>query len=284
MQTIELTYLLTNRKSNAMTHPKISPARGTGTQTVDRTFDLLKAIAAHNAHGVSLHQLTDTTRLHRTTAHRLLRCLVRQGAARQDEVLRRYFLGPLAIELSLALRPQLDLTSTLSSSVSRIAGKTGDTSFLILRTGNDGVCIDRKLGSFPTKTVVVDVGTRRPLGIGAGSLAILSQLPDQEMERVVLENSRNLLPFDKTPDFLLKSARAAKRLGYVTGPVFGVDNASSLGVAIRAPSGEVIAAFSVAAISTRMTRSRQLELVRILQEESRTATERLKNTNVIDSA
>ena len=40
-------------------------------------------------------------------------------------------------------------------------------------SGADAVCIDRRLGSYPVKTLTVEVGTKRPLGIGAGSLAIL---------------------------------------------------------------------------------------------------------------
>jgi len=46
--------------------------------------------------------------------------------------------------------------------------------FLIVRSGDDAVCADRAIGSYPVKTSVVDVGTRRPLGLGGGSLAMLT--------------------------------------------------------------------------------------------------------------
>ena len=153
-------------------------AKRTGTQTVDRSFQRLKEIAARNARGATLPQLAETFGLHRTTTHRMLQCLVRNSAVRHEASSKRFVLGPLAVELSIAARPQLDLRTLLAEAVSRVAEQTGDTTFLILRSGNDAVCIDRRLGSYPIETVVVEVGTRRPLGVGAGSLAILGTLPE----------------------------------------------------------------------------------------------------------
>jgi DNA-binding IclR family transcriptional regulator len=61
----------------------------------------------------------------------------------------------------------------------------------------------RHEGSFPIRTLVLDVGNRRPLGVGAGGLAILAaigdekqthrELPSNTGERVALiQNKINL--------------------------------------------------------------------------------------------
>ena len=257
-------------------------AKRTGTQTVDRSFQLLKEIAARNAHGTTLPELAAMLGLHRTTTHRMLQCLVRNGAIRHEASSRRFVLGPLAVELSIAARPQLDLRTLFAETVSRVAEQTGDTTFLILRSGNDAVCIDRRLGSYPIKTVVVEVGTRRPLGIGAGSLAILSALPEIEAERIVRENARRLAAYGRSPESLLKNARAARKSAYVSSPVYGVDGAIALGVPIFDSQAAPVAGLSVAAISTRMTGSRQAALLKILRNEARQMTELLRTTNIVD--
>jgi DNA-binding IclR family transcriptional regulator len=259
-----------------------SRAKRTGTQTVDRSFQLLKEVAAQNAHGITLTELAGTLGLHRTTTHRLLQCLVRNGAIRHEAGSRRFFLGPLAVELSIAVRPQVDLRTLFAEAVSRVAEQTGDTTFLILRSGNDAVCIDRRLGSYPIKTVVVEVGTRRPLGIGAGSLAILSALPDTEMERVVRDNARRLKVYNKRPEALLKTVKAARKAGYTAGPVHGVDGAIALGVPVFDPGGVPVAGLSVAAISTRMTSSRQMTLLKILRSQALQMTGLLRDTNIVE--
>ena len=74
----------------------------------------------------------------------------------------------------------------------RIAERTGDTVFLNVRSGPDVLCIDRKEGTFPIKTLIIEVGNRRPLGVGAGGIALLMPLPDEELERVVSANEARL--------------------------------------------------------------------------------------------
>ena len=257
-------------------------AKRTGTQTVDRSFQVLKEVASRNSRGATLPELAEALDLNRTTLHRMLQCLVRNGAVRHEAESRQFFLGPLAVELSIATRPQLDLRTVFGEAISRVAERTGDTTFLILRSGNDAVCIDRRLGSYPIKTIVVEVGTRRPLGIGAGSLAILSALPETEMERIVRENASRLAPHNRTPDTLLRNAKAARKAAYVSSPVHGIEGAIALGVPIFDSHAIPVAGLSVAAITTRMTRSRQRAVLKILREEARQMTERLRDTHIID--
>jgi DNA-binding IclR family transcriptional regulator len=256
--------------------------RRTGTQTVDRSFQILKEIAARNARGITMPEIAATLGLHRTTVHRMLQCLIRNGAVRQGSGTRQFFLGPLVAELTIAAQPQVDLRTLFAPAVSRVAEQTGDTTFLIQRSGNDAVCIDRRLGSYPIRTVVVEVGTRRPLGIGAGSLAILSALPEPDAERIARENARQLRLYDRSVDGLLKAARSARKAGYAAGPVYGVDGAMSMGVPVLDMHAVPVAGLSVAAIATRMTRSRQNTLLKVLRNEARQMTELLRETNIVE--
>ncbi|MEA3157046.1 MAG: hypothetical protein QOK44_4635, partial [Betaproteobacteria bacterium] len=117
-----------------------------------------------------------------------------------------------------------------------------------------------------------------PLGVGAGSIAMLSVLAESELQRIVRENSRALKNYNIEAPSLLKSVALARRAGYASTRVQGVDGVIAIGVPIRDPDGVPIAAASMAALAKRMTRGRQLELKDILAGEASSLTERLRGT------
>ena len=47
------------------------------------------------------------------------------------------------------------------------------------------ICSARALGDYPIKALTLDVGIRRPLGVGAGGLAILCALPEAEADEII---------------------------------------------------------------------------------------------------
>ena len=55
---------------------------------------------------------------------------------------------------------------------------TMDTSFVSVKRGNYAVCLHREEGTYPVRTHALQAGNQHPLGIGAGSLAMLSALDD----------------------------------------------------------------------------------------------------------
>jgi hypothetical protein len=108
----------------------------------------------------------------------MLKCLTAENLVSQDPQSRRYYLGPLVFELGITAGPRFNIRDLCADALDRVAAETGDTAFLIIRSGDDSLCVDRREGAFPIKTFTVDVGVRRPLGVGAGSLAILTALPE----------------------------------------------------------------------------------------------------------
>jgi DNA-binding IclR family transcriptional regulator len=239
----------------------------TGTQSLERALGLLKDISEANTRGITLLGLVEKATLNRTTVYRLVTALQAQGAVTRDERTKRYFLGPLVLALGLAAQKRLDLKQMLSPAAARIAEKSGDTCFVILRSGNESICIDRHLGSYPIKALTVEVGTRRPLGIGAGSLAILSAMSEAEVEAVMRSNAEVLDRYGQSAGAMLKAMRTAQKSGYVSSPVLGLERVSAVGVALKDRTQDPIAALSIAAIAERMSAKRRLELLDLLRSE-----------------
>lgn len=254
----------------------VSRRAPSGTQSIERAFAIIREVKAATPGGVTVAALAGKVRLNRTTAHRMVGCLMEQGALGRKPGSAAIVLGPLLVELGVAAREPLDLKALFSPALTRIAERTGDTAFLLVRAGDDAVCLDRRSGSYPVKTLVVEVGTRRPLGVGAGSVAILSALDELERQRVVRANTAALRSWSIEARVLQRTLLAARRAGYASTRVQGVDGVMAIGVPIRDATGAPIAAVSMAAVSSRMTRARQLELKDVLAAEAAGLTEMLE--------
>ena len=244
--------------------------RAPGTQTLQRASLLMRLLASRSRGGLRLADVVRDSGLEHSTVHRILKGLMAEGLVMQDAGSRRYLLGPLVFELGLAAAPQFNLPDIFRPSLARIAEKTGDTVFLTARSGNDSVCIDRKEGSFPIKTFTLDVGARRPLGAGAGGLALLMLLPGQAVDEIVRANAARFGSYNNlTVPLLLKALKRSRELGYALNDIHNTTGATTLGLPIVNRYGDPFAAISIGAISSRMTGERQKELVSLLRSEVR---------------
>lgn len=239
-----------------------------GSQSVHRAAALLQAVASRGLAGGRLVELARHTGLERPTAHRILKSLIAERLLVQDGDTRRYQLGPLIFEMSQAAGPQANIRQVCEPMLASIAERSGDTVFLTVRSGFDSVCVDRKEGGFPIKTLTLDIGTRRPLGVGAGGIALLMMLPEAEAERIVLSNAPRLICHGSlTVPALLEMVRRARRLGYALNDMQATPGAISIGLPIPNRNGPPIAAVSIGAIASRMTPERQAELAADLREK-----------------
>lgn len=250
-----------------------------GTQSIDRTIALLKELAHYGAKGARVSELAAALELEYPTVHRMVRCLVSHGMVERDDGTLRYSLGPLVYELGLSVPPKLNLREICDPVTARIAESTGDTVFLNVRSGLDVLCIDRKLGTYPIKTLIFEVGNRRPLGVGAGGLALLMPLPDEELEAVVHANTARLQSFGSLKaKTVVAMVRQARERGYVVTEDIVVRGVSALSLPFGGKQGVPAAAISVACVPSRMTKARHPEIVTLLKGEIATMEKMLAST------
>lgn len=240
-----------------------------GTQSIQRASLLVRLIASSGRTGARLSDLVALSRLERPTARRILKCLIAERMLAQQEASHRYVLGPLIYELGLAAAPQFNLRDLCRAFVRRIAERTADTVFLTVRSGYDSVCIDRAEGSFPIKALTLEVGTRRPLGVGAGGLALLMPLPEPEVEEIIARNTPRLAAYNGlTAQTLTRMLRRSRELGYSLNDHHVTAGAVSVGLPVLDAYGAPLASISVGAIASRMKPERRPELAAALREET----------------
>ncbi len=255
------------------------PETGDTVQTIEKAADILGLIASSGGLGARLTDVVARTALSKSTAYRLLTALVRAGLLDQEASSRVYFLGLKLVGFGEVAANRLGLADFGLDVVDALAAKTQDTIYLSARTGNEAVCLARASGAFPIKILTLNVGDRSPLGAGAGSLALLAAMPDEEMRRIVQENGHlaGVNPLlAEAP--LLDLIAEARRLGYARTDGRIVVGMSSIGVPVVASSGIPIAAISLAAISERLSPERSVEIVALLQSEAAALAARLKKS------
>jgi DNA-binding IclR family transcriptional regulator len=241
----------------------------TGTQSIQRAIDVLHEIAScTDAEGLRLSDICTRTGLERPTAHRILTCLEDNQMLVRAPESRSYQLGPSIFYLGLAATPHNSLSDSCAFVLDFLAAETGNTVFLTVRSGNDSVTIDRRVGTFPIQALTLAVGARRPLGIGAGSLAILAALPEAEAKALVAENAPRFSPYTDLDregiDALVKQGRSK---GYVVNVGHVTAEVTALGMSIRNRQGTPIGAITVAAIRSRMTAEQIASCAKLMREQ-----------------
>jgi len=218
---------------------------------------LLKVLATAGSRGLALTEIAARAALPHPSAHRILRQLVAERLARHDTESRRYRLGPLAFELGIASSTMYDLRDVCEPFMSDLAGETEDTIYLVIRSGFDAVCMHRLEGAFPVRTLVLEVGSRRPLGVGAGGLAILAAIDDPQREEIIERISPKLGAFGKlTPQALTEACARTQEVGAAIIENKVTLGVSAIGVHFRDSMGQPVGALSVAALTQRMTAPR----------------------------
>jgi len=246
-----------------------APKQALGTQGISRVFALLRELGTHNRGGMRLMDIARRLSIEPPTAHRILKCLVEERVLRRDAATKHYHLGSVIFELGMTATPKLDIRELCEPAMKRIAEQTEDMVFLTKRSGFDTVCLSRKEGKFPVKTFTLEVGMRRPLGVGSGSLAILSALPEEEIRDVMRASADRLSEYDGlTVASLMSQVWRTQKQSYATRDLRGLGGVRTIGVAIRDGNGTPFAALSLSAIKSRMKDERVARIAEILKTEA----------------
>lgn len=238
--------------------------------TLPRAMYLLRLLATAGRRGLGLTELAQRAQLPHPTVHRLLQQLGKEGMVSQIDSTRRYRLGRMAFELGLAAAAMYDLRDACRQPLRSLAETVGDTVYLTVRSGLEGVCEDRYEGPSPIRVITLEIGSRRPLGLGAGGLAILSFLPDDEREHVLDAVIRHLTAVGMVEASTLRhSVEECRARGYAFIRNRVTPGVSAVGVPLFNSLDRPIAAISIAAVNQRMTRTLVPQLAEMLSVKAR---------------
>jgi DNA-binding IclR family transcriptional regulator len=253
-----------------------------GSQSIGRAIGLLRILTKRPHEGMTLASLADAAGLHPTTAHRQLAALMREGLVEQDAA-RRYHPGVELWLMGQVAARRFDVGDLARETMKRIADETEDTVYLFVRSLRQAVCVARVEGAFPIRALTLVPGDRRPLGVNAGALALLSFQPDEVRDDVLAHIAPDLKPLrGYSVDYVRRQIGETRARGYsiVTGTI--VPGMAAVGVPVIGRDGQALAALSVAAIEQRMAPKRCAQIAKFLQTEARALARLLSERSVVD--
>ncbi|MDN5807458.1 MAG: IclR family transcriptional regulator [Brevibacterium sp.] len=253
---------------------------GTGAQSIQRALSLLNLvglIAGERGSGASLSEIASISGRPKASVHRMLQALIAMGYVERFEE-GGYRLGVQSQILGQLAQKSVDpLVTESESSLLRLAELSQDTAFLTMRTGSYSICARREEGFGEILNNALSVGDRHPLGIGAGSLAILSELSPAEVDAQFDANAQ--LFTERYPKVSVTALRdiidRARVDGFVHNPGLFAQGSWAVGVPLKIRGSRPRAALSIASIAERVTGPRVERLVALLRHEAKAIGEAL---------
>lgn len=248
--------------ATAPAHPK-APGSISSVQKACRILSVMS-----DRRKTRLTQIASAAGLDKATTLRLLNLLASEGFVSRDAETKSYSYGRELFTLSVALQDRTDLRALARPSLARLADAFGDTTILSVPSAAESVCVDVQFGKFPIRANYLDIGSRRPLGVGAGSLAILAALPDNEIQALLPRIAKRLDKYPRiTTKLLEKHIALGRELGYWTLLDVVVDRMGGIAAPILGMNGRPVGALSIAALTDRVS-SREEALGRALKREA----------------
>ncbi|PAY06945.1 MULTISPECIES: IclR family transcriptional regulator [Bradyrhizobium] len=246
--------------------PSPDPGQPDKFNAIQKVCAILRVLAQRSP--LRLTDIADTTSLNKATALRILNSLIEEGFVSRVTGAKTYELGQEARVMAVGARRSVDIAELAQPSLLRLSERSADTALLSVRSGVEALYLARSVGSHPLQPNYLQIGSRRPLGVGAGALALLVWLPDAEIEAVIEVIVPRLAKSPRiTPKFLRERIAVARKAGHTVLLDAAFPGMGGVGVPVRDDAGEVVAALSIGAATDRIRR-REGELADMLKKEA----------------
>jgi len=219
-----------------------------------KTLRVLQAFT-QPPHAFGLSEMVELVALDKNQVFRSLKTLEAAGMVYHDED-GQFRLAEAAIALGSVGSRQTtrSLTEIAQPFLDRLSSETQETVHLVVLSGLEGVCIDRRKSPHGIRLASA-VGIRAPLHAGATTKAMLAFLPASQQEEV-LARLRGLPVYTekttKRPEDLRNELARIRAQGYALSDEDFDASARGVGAPIFDIDGDVIAAISIGGPSFRI--------------------------------
>jgi DNA-binding IclR family transcriptional regulator len=234
-------------------------------QVITRAANVLRSLEGES-NGLTLGQIAQRVGLARSTVQRIVDALREEQFVIAASPTSGVRLGPALIRLAASASVHFDhVTRPIMTDLSQTIGETVDLSVL---KGRSAVFTDQIQGRHRLRTVSA-VGESFPLYCTANGKAILSILPDEQVDRLIVSPMPKLTPNTITKrSELMKAIEICRRTGYAVDDEEHTEGISALGTGFIDPLGRAVA-LSVPIPTTRFKRLRSGLVAKLLAARER---------------
>jgi DNA-binding IclR family transcriptional regulator len=243
-----------------------TPREKTAIQVIERMMNLLDALAARSG-AVSLKDLSATTSLHPSTAHRILNDMVVGRFVDRGDQPGTYRLGMRLLELGNLVKARLSVREAAIEPMRELHQRTGQTVNLSVRQGDEIIYVERAYSERSGMQVVRAIGGRAPLHLtSSGKLFLAADDP-----RLVRAYATRTGLAGHTRNSITELPKLERELSLVRARGYARDNEElepgvrCIAASIRDDSGRVIAGLSLSAPAERMNDDWAADLIAAAQ-------------------
>lgn len=201
----------------------------------ERALEILLVLGEIGPEGLSLAEITLRIGCGKSAAHRSLAALMHKGFVELADRYGHYRLGPAVPMLARRqerVEPQVEL---LRPGMTEFTRRTGFTAYLMVQAGMDAVCAEM-ISRSSRQHFTMGIGVRVPMGVAAGSLALLSMLPKENAARIIRENAaryaRHPSLHHVDASIIADEVDAARRRGYAVNLGYYLPGTGGLGLPV----------------------------------------------------
>lgn len=228
-------------------------------QALDRALQIIDLFDEYTTE-LKITEISSRMNLHKSTVHSLLKTLMLHGYMAQDEHSGKYKLGLKFVEKGQLLLQGLDIRTEARPYLAKLSELTGQTTHLVILSGNEGVYIDKIEGE---KAVIrySYLGRKVPLHCSAVGKVLLA-FQAAEVQARLLHNykftPRTSLTI--TDQHIFEEVLAAVRVnGYAVDDEENEPGVRCIAAPVFDYSGKITAAISLSTLVSRVD-SEQLAL------------------------
>ncbi len=220
----------------------------TSSLNAERALEILLVLGEVGPEGLSLSEIVRRIGGAKSATHRSITALLNKGFAEPAGRYGHYRLGPtipMLAQRQERLEPQIQ---KIRPGMTEFARRTGFTVYLMVQAGVDAVCAEMVSRS-TRRHFSLGVGGRVPMGVAAGSLALLSILPEATAEQIIAANGERYISHPSLrhidQEVIGAQVAAARQRGYAVNMGYYLPGEGGLGLPLpRREAHEVNAAVS----------------------------------------
>lgn len=237
-------------------------------QTIEKISPILDLFTVERPEW-GVREVATAVGIPRSSAHAVLASLVQTGLL-HCRARGRYRIGWRVVELAEALRGSVDVRSCAAPHLEELVDRFGETTHLAALERGQVLYLDKVHGTHNVSVQGAQIGSRRAPHCTALGKALLAQLCEQELDRIVDQAPlRRFTPSTITDPGRLRDELARSRsAGHATDLGESVHEVNCVAAAIRDDLGSVVAAVSMSVPVSRF-RLRKDEMARAVVDTAR---------------
>ncbi|KKB12291.1 hypothetical protein VE25_08570 [Devosia geojensis] len=232
----------------------------------ERAGEILIHLGNAGVDGLSLQTLSQQLGEAKSATRRALVALSKRGFVENAARYGHYRLGPAIFGLANRSTSISELVRRYRPAVTEVAAVTQQSSYLMVRAGFDAICVDMHEGTAFVQTLTGGIGGRVPLGIGPGTISILTLL-DPPLVAGILEHNEPRFDQYNHADLakVTRELDRARALGFSYDIGETYPDAGGVAVPVRSSRGITAAAVSIAIPASLLDAARAAEIAGIIQ-------------------